>query len=84
MTGGGFPVRVVSSYMTKADKRIPVTEETWRELNDLKDAGQTYDELFKELIEERRAELGRNKELAERVKEVADADEEDLAKLEEL
>lgn len=38
--------------MSIADKRIPVTEERWRELNDLKGPGQTYDELIEELVEE--------------------------------
>jgi predicted CopG family antitoxin len=35
-----------------AAKRIPVTEERWMELSRLKKAGQTYDELLAELIEE--------------------------------
>lgn len=35
-----------------ADKRIPVTEERFKELGDLKGAGETYDELLAELIEE--------------------------------
>lgn len=34
-----------------ADKRIPVTEERWKQLHDLKGAGQTFDELIGELIE---------------------------------
>lgn len=38
--------------MSKADKRIPVTEERWEELNDLKGPGQTYDDLLAELVEE--------------------------------
>lgn len=38
--------------MSKADKRIPVTEERWRQLHELKDPGQTYDELLSELVEE--------------------------------
>lgn len=40
--------------MGNADKRIPVTEETWRDLHSLKEAGQTFDELVSELIEERK------------------------------
>ncbi len=32
-------------------KRIPVTENVWKELSDLKSAGQTYDELLTDLIE---------------------------------
>lgn len=37
--------------MSKADKRIPITEERWKELNDLKEPGETYDELLNELVE---------------------------------
>jgi len=37
-----------------ADKRIPVTEERWRELGELKEAGQTYDDLLGEMIREYR------------------------------
>lgn len=40
--------------MSKADKRIPVTEERFEELGDLKAAGQTWDELLAELVEERK------------------------------
>lgn len=35
-----------------ATKRIPVTSRIWEELGRLKKAGQTYDELLTELIEE--------------------------------
>jgi len=37
-----------------ATKRIPVTARIWEELSKLKKAGQTYDELLAELIEERK------------------------------
>jgi predicted CopG family antitoxin len=37
-----------------ADKRIPVTEETRKELHELKEPGQTYDELLQELAQHRR------------------------------
>lgn len=40
--------------MVRADKRIPVTEERWEELHDLKGPGQTYDELLAELVEDRK------------------------------
>lgn len=40
--------------MSKADKRIPVTEERFDELGDLKAAGQTWDDLIAELVEERK------------------------------
>lgn len=35
-----------------ADKRIAVTEDTWKRLGDLKSAGQTYDDVIDALIEE--------------------------------
>lgn len=38
--------------MSTADKRIPVTEERWKELSDLKEPGQSYDELLEALVEE--------------------------------
>lgn len=62
-----------------ATKRIPVTEERWSELNDLKEAGQTYDELLKELIQQRN-----QRQLAERVRSVREVDEEELTSLDEL
>lgn len=65
--------------MTTADKRIPVTEERWKELHDLKQPGQTYDELLEELIQEHE-----RRQLAERAREVREADEEELTSLDEL
>jgi predicted CopG family antitoxin len=51
--------------MSKANKRIPVTEDRWNELNEIKEAGQTYDELIEELLEvhreQRLAEMVRNR-----------------------
>lgn len=38
--------------MATADKRIPVTEERWKELNNLKEPGQSYDELLELLVEQ--------------------------------
>lgn len=38
--------------MSKADKRIPVTERRWKELHELKEPGQTFDDLIEELVEE--------------------------------
>jgi predicted CopG family antitoxin len=65
--------------MSNASKRIPVTEERWKELNELKGAGETYDELLAELIREHQ-----RRQLAERVKEVREADSEELTSLDEL
>ncbi|MGV8162442.1 MAG: hypothetical protein ACP5N2_03880 [Candidatus Nanoarchaeia archaeon] len=32
-------------------KRIPVSEDIWKELGKMKEAGQTYDELLGELLQ---------------------------------
>jgi len=65
--------------MSNANKRIPVTEERWKELNELKGAGETYDDLLRELIQEHQ-----RRRLAERATEVREADTEDLTALDEL
>ncbi|MFA9501891.1 hypothetical protein NP511_06570 [Natrinema thermotolerans] len=65
--------------MSNASKRIPVTEERWEELNELKGAGETYDDLLAELIREHK-----RRELAERTREVRDTDSEALTALDEL
>lgn len=65
--------------MSKADKRIPVTEERWKELNELKEAGQTYDELLEQLIKEHN-----RRQLAESARSVREADREELTSIDEL
>jgi predicted CopG family antitoxin len=65
--------------MSNASKRIPVTEERWKELNELKGAGETYDDLLGDLIREHQ-----RRRLAERAKEVREADSEELTSLDEL
>ena len=62
-----------------ANKRIPVTEERWKELNELKGAGETYDELLGELIQQTN-----RRQLASRAREVREADTEELTSLDEL
>jgi predicted CopG family antitoxin len=37
-----------------AVKRIPVTEPVWKDLAEMRSAGQTYTELLSEMIEERK------------------------------
>jgi len=37
-----------------AVKRIPVTEPVWKDLAEMRRAGQTYTDLLSELIEERK------------------------------
>lgn len=65
--------------MSNASKRIPVTEERWKELNELKGAGETYDDLLGDLIQEHR-----RRRLAERAKEVREVESEELTPLDEL
>jgi len=62
-----------------ADKRIPVTEETRKELHELKGPGQTYDELLKELAQQRRRQ-----ELEQRFQEIEEADRDELTALEDV
>lgn len=60
-------------------KRIPVSEERWKELHELKKAGQTYDELLEDLIREHN-----RKELMEKMSKAEEMDEEELEPLDEL
>jgi predicted CopG family antitoxin len=69
----------VTTAMSNANKRIPVTEERWKELNNLKQAGETYDDLLAELIQEHQ-----RRQLAERTRKVREADTEELTPLDEL
>ena len=59
-----------------ADKRLPVTEETRKELHELKEPGQTYDDLLKELTQQRRRQ-----DLEQRFEELEDADRDELTPL---
>ena len=38
----------------RLSKRIPVTEQVWKELTEMRDAGQTYNDLLAEMIELRK------------------------------
>ena len=59
-----------------ANKRIPVREDTWKELSDIKEAGQTYDALLQELIElEKKARLMGDIKRIKRTEKLWDLDE---------
>jgi predicted CopG family antitoxin len=62
-----------------ADKRIPVTEETRKELHELKDPGQTYDELLQELAQQRRRQ-----DLEQRFQELEETDSDELTSLSDV
>ena len=59
-----------------ADKRIPVTEETRKELHELKEPGETYDELLQDLAQHRRRQ-----ELEQRFQTLEDQDRAELTEL---
>ena len=63
--------------MPAQEKRIPVTAERYRELDDLKGPNQTFDELLEELVEEfKKARLMRHiNELREEQEEFTPLDE---------
>lgn len=63
---------------TEADKRIPVTEDTHEMLHDAKTPGQTYDELVRELVQERN-----RKELADKARRARENDAEEYVPLDE-
>ena len=46
------------------NKRIPVSEERWKELGKIKEAGQTYDQLIGDLLQ-----VYNRRELAQKAKE---------------
>ena len=62
-----------------ADKRISVTEETRKELHELKEPGQTYDDLLQELVQRRRRE-----NLKQRFQELENADSDELTPLSDV
>lgn len=62
-----------------SDKRVPVSEPTWKELGRMKEAGQTYDELIKELIQK-----ANRAKLAKKVRENREKDEDELILVDEL
>ena len=62
--------------MAKATKRIPVREDTFEELGELKGAGETWDDVLQELIETR--QLENRRELLDRT------DDDDFVPLDEV
>ena len=56
-----------------------MTEETRKELHELKEPGQTYDDLLKELARQRRRQ-----DLEQRFEELEDADRDELTPLSDV
>lgn len=64
---------------SKATKRIPVSKERWKELGKMKGAGQTYDELLKQIIQ-----AYNRLKLKKKMDKLEKADKEELVPLNEL
>jgi len=61
------------------DKSLPVTEETREELHELKEPGQTYDDLLQELAQQRRRQ-----DLNQRFQELEETDRDELTALSDV
>lgn len=62
-----------------AEKRIAVSKPTWKELGRRKQAGQTYDDLIKELLQK-----ANRVELSKKAKETSKNSEEELIPIDEI
>ncbi len=62
-----------------ASKRIPVSEETWKKLGDMKKAGETYDDLLNKM-----AQAFHRSELAEKARTAREMDSEEVTSIDEL
>lgn len=62
-----------------AVKRIPVTEPVWKELSEMRLAGQTYTDLLSDMIEEKK-----KRRLEEDVKQWSHRKKEDYVSLSEI
>jgi predicted CopG family antitoxin len=60
-------------------KRIPVSESIWRQLSGAKEAGRTYDDLLKEMLQ-----LYKRKKLMEKMEKVETMKSEDLVDIDDL
>ena len=49
-----MPAYKANKGIMAAVKRIPVTEPVWKDLAEMRSAGQTYSELLSEMIDERK------------------------------
>jgi predicted CopG family antitoxin len=59
LTHAGESTKIIHTYnaynlIMSAVKRIPVTEPVWKDLAEMRAAGQTYTDLLAEMIEDRK------------------------------
>lgn len=73
-------VNMLSNHMSQGkNKRIPVSENIWKKLGDLKGAGETYDDVLEKMIRDHN-----RMKLARKMKEIEEKDREELVPLDEL
>ena len=60
-------------------KRIPVSESIWRQLHNAKDAGRTYDDLLKEMLQ-----IYNRKKLMDKMEKVESMDTKNLVDIDDL
>jgi len=65
--------------MMTLTKRIPVSESIWRQLSNAKEAGHTYDDLLREMLQ-----LYNRKKLMEKMEKVEAMKTEDLVDIDDL
>ncbi|MBN1539407.1 MAG: hypothetical protein JW939_04625 [Candidatus Thermoplasmatota archaeon] len=65
--------------MMTLTKRIPVSESIWRQLSSAKEAGSTYDDLIREMLQ-----LYNRKKLMEKMEKVEAMKTEDLVDIDDL
>lgn len=71
---------MLNHYMSQGkNKRIPVSENIWKKLGELKGAGETYDELIEKMIKEHN-----RMELVRKMKKTEEMDREELVPLDEV
>lgn len=63
----------------KAKKRIPVSENVWKKLGSMKEAGETYNDLLKDMIREHN-----RIQLMKKMEDVEEKNKEELVSLDEL
>jgi len=73
-------VNVLSYYMSEGkNKRIPVSENVWKRLGELKGAGETYDEVIEKMIKDHN-----RMELARKMKKIEETEKKELVPLEKV
>ncbi len=73
-------VNMLNYYMSQGkNKRIPVSENVWKRLGELKGAGETYDEVIEKMIKDHN-----RMELARKMKNIEETEKEELIPLDEV